>query len=82
MMNRLIKGYRRRVDNAWQRSKKIGKDKNWCWEKDITAKNNSTHHFRGIHVGAGIDQQPHAVRVTIRSGKHQSREPIVLRVEL
>ncbi len=42
------------------------------------ADHTGTHHVLGVLVGAGIQQQPRAVRVTILSGPHQ-RRPSVLR---
>ncbi len=41
----------------------------------------TTHPVFGLLVGAGINQQPQTVRVTIRSGTHERRISI-LRVEL
>ncbi len=37
------------------------------------AKPTRAHLRRGIRVGAGIDQQPHAVRVTLLGGPYQRR---------
>ncbi len=39
-----------------------------------------THLVLGILVGAGIQQQPHAVRATIVSGTNQRRESVRLRI--
>jgi hypothetical protein len=37
----------------------------------------TTHIVFSVLVGAGIDQQPHAVRATFLSSTHQRRPPIL-----
>jgi hypothetical protein len=39
--------------------------------------NRQTHIVTGILVGADIQQQPHAVRVTLLSGTHQRRQSVL-----
>ena len=36
-----------------------------------------THLVLGLHVGAGIDEQPRALQVTIPSGTMQHRESVL-----
>jgi hypothetical protein len=47
----------------------------------IAQQTQNTNMVSGLHVGAGIDQQPHAVRVTAMRGGNQ-RRAFVLRAEI
>ena len=47
-----------------------------------TRRTDSTHIVRGLLVGAGIQQQPRALHVTIASGRNQRRETALQRTRV
>ena len=62
------------IETKIEMTEKRNKSKK-CHSKAAT----DTHIILGILVGAGIDQQLHAVRVTTVSGTHQRRRAAPLR---
>jgi hypothetical protein len=69
---------KREINDSGQAKKekqKSNKDTKMQWE---TAKHRPvTHIVLCIFVGPRINQQPHTLRVTIRSGVHQRRESVL-----
>jgi hypothetical protein len=49
------------------------KNRNYNKKGTTATQRTKTHIVSGILVGAGIDQQPHAVYATLLSGAHQRR---------